>query len=912
MILALLVGSFFLINKKSDIRENSYDAIPQDAAVILELPDFQEFVNKLEDESLLWKEFQTIRNLQIVNDNILFLDSLVRSNKSLNILFSGAPLLVTFHLTGRDNVQSLFLINIKGKFSRPGALQTVLKKTFSPDFQVKERLYHKTKITKLVSSNGNKQYSYAIYKKILMFSSSEILLESALRQTDLKENFTHTRGFEIIKKTAGKNSTGNIYINFKNLSGLLNPFVEKKFRSQISGLENFADWAELDLNIKNNQTLLNGFSYSNKNSKRFLNLFTGNPARNFGMDMVLPSNTVTCIEFGISDFDRFYIAYKNYLHETGEFASHLKKIKKAKSIWNLNFEKLFLPLLENEIGVAFTDIKNVTLPENSFVLMGVKSLARSQEELLKALNRYLSKTDKSSKKFIQTIEIDPQTSFPVYQLPVSGIPEILFGRLFKGASYRFVTFVDHYLVFGNSPSSLSTFVHDYVLQKILNNDIDYRNFKESLSGKSNFFIYSDIASSSEILNRYLNQDLRNGLKKNAKVFRKIQAVGWQFSSENELVYNNLLIKYRPVYKERAVTQWESLLDTTLRSKPALVMNHYTHEKEIFIQDEKNNIYLINSTGRVLWKLNLPEKIMSEIYQIDYYRNRKLQIMFNTRNYLHLIDRNGNYVEKYPKKLRSPATNGMALFDYDKTRNYRICIAGEDKKIYLFDKYGKTVKGWTFPKTEEILSSTVFYFRIDNKDYIVYPDKLKLYIVDRKGKTRIDIKENIPKALHPNIIADRQNLNFRWVTTGVDGKVYFINRNGEVKIKNFGTFLPSHFFDLKDLNGDGTKEYIFVDNDRLVVYNSSGKKVFDYVFGQKISLKPVIYTFASNDQKIGIVSSNEHKIYLFNNNGKVYKNFPLTGQTLFSIGKFKGTGSGFNLIVGGENNFLYNYFVQYEN
>jgi len=99
---------------------------------------------------------------------------------------------------------------------------------------------------------------------------------------------------------------------------------------------------------------------------------------------------------------------------------------------------------------------------------------------------------------------------------------------------------------------------------------------------------------------------------------------------------------------------------------------------------------------------------------------------------------------------------------------------------------------------------------------------------------------------------------------------------------------------------------------LVVYNSSGKKVFDYVFGQKISLKPVIYTFASNDQKIGIVSSNEHKIYLFNNNGKVYKNFPLTGQTLFSIGKFKGTGSGFNLIVGGENNFLYNYFVQYEN
>ena len=51
----------------------------------------------------------------------------------------------------------------------------------------------------------------------------------------------------------------------------------------------------------------------------------------------------------------------------------------------------------------------------------------------------------------------------------------------------------------------------------------------------------------------------------------------------------------------------------------------------------------------------------------------------TANHIHLIDRNGNYVEKYPVKLRSPATNGLAVFDYDKNRDYRMFIAGSDRK-----------------------------------------------------------------------------------------------------------------------------------------------------------------------------------------------------------------------------------------
>ena len=58
-----------------------------------------------------------------------------------------------------------------------------------------------------------------------------------------------------------------------------------------------------------------------------------------------------------------------------------------------------------------------------------------------------------------------------------------------------------------------------------------------------------------------------------------------------------------------------------------------------------------------------------------------------------------------------------------------------------------------------------------------------------------------------------------------------------------------------------------------------------------------------------VDKNDAKIYLINNDGTLYKGFPLDGNTLFSIGYLEGAGGEFNLIVGGSNNFLYNYSVQ---
>jgi len=127
LISVMITGAYFLIGKKFETREDPFTAVPQEAAIIFELPDFLHFVKKLREENNIWKEIRRIKNIRLADTEIHFLDSLIRSDRYLLNLFSGNPLLISFHLTGKNNIQPLFLINIKGKLSRAGYLQSIRK-----------------------------------------------------------------------------------------------------------------------------------------------------------------------------------------------------------------------------------------------------------------------------------------------------------------------------------------------------------------------------------------------------------------------------------------------------------------------------------------------------------------------------------------------------------------------------------------------------------------------------------------------------------------------------------------------------------------------------------------------------------------------------------------------------------------
>jgi hypothetical protein len=374
-----------------------------------------------------------------------------------------------------------------------------------------------------------------------------------------------------------------------------------------------------------------------------------------------------------------------------------------------------------------------------------------------------------------------------------------------------------------------------------------------------------------------------------------------------MIYNSISLGFREQEREESTTEWETLLDTLAAIKPFFFTNHTTGAKEIFIQDLNNNTYLINAAGRVLWKVPLKERITGTVYMVDYFRNGKYQLLFSGRNYLHLLDRNGNYVERYPVRLRSPSTNSLALFDYDNNHNYRLFIAGEDKQIYSYNIDGNVVRGWKPFRTAGIVQTEISYFRISGKDYLVASDESSVYFLDRTGNRRLNLKEPVTRAAGS---AMRLNTGSdpSVVCSSPDGTIQHIYFDGSVKKFTIRALSVDHSFDFFDVDADGFGEYIFIDKGILYLYDHDKSEIFTRNFETDAAGGPISFVFSSTDRKIGVFDSRKKLIYLLEKTGETARGFPLRGASMFSIGKLSDR-SGWHLVVGGTDRFLYNYKLE---
>jgi hypothetical protein len=261
------------------------------------------------------------------------------------------------------------------------------------------------------------------------------------------------------------------------------------------------------------------------------------------------------------------------------------------------------------------------------------------------------------------------------------------------------------------------------------------------------------------------------------------------------------------------------------------------------------------------------------------------------------------------KLRSPATNSLALFDYDNDRNYRLLIAGEDKMVYAYDKNGNTVKGWSPFRTNGTVTSEISWFGVSGKDYIIVSDELSLYFLDRQGNKRVTLKEPVTRAAKSALrfIPGREP---SVICSSPDGTVQQIYFDGSVKKFDIIKLSGDHSFDIFDVNGDGFGEYVFIDAGMLYLYNHDKTAVFTRDFGSKNLGGPISFVFSATDRKIGVFDIDKNLIYLINGEGVTMNGFPLRGASMFSIGKLSDS-SGWHLIVGGTDRFLYNYKLNTE-
>ena len=909
--LVVIIG-FRFVHRKSRSMSNPFQAIPTDASLILQINDFHGLATDILEKNKVFTSLNTISPFKKIVHDIQFIDSLALQAGSLDEFLLRNRMFISAHFIGGRKTEFLFLIEHTQGEREKYAID-VLEDITGQEIKKTERKYEgKSIFTLKIQHTGPVTYYISILEGNILISKSVILIENAIRQYSLPNSLLTDKEFEEIIATTGKSKEANLYIDTRKFFGILSILASDEFSRKISEYSNFGGWMELDLNATDKLLFLNGFISSGDGQHSFNSIFSGNDPVTISVDKILPASVSSFISVGGENLKNLQEQFKLYLQHEGNLEERKAQLTKLENKYNLRFEEIFLSLIDNEISVAFGGNKEGTLNEPSvFILMKCNSGTQAEKKLKEIVDKTGNITGKTYSQLASTYTIDADTKYTLVEFPVQDITGLLFGNLFSISGKSYYTTIGNYLVFADSKKALGEFIYDNVLSKTLSTNDAYKEFNNNIAQQSFLLFYTNLGRSSRVFHEILHPRVIESWEKNYDVFQRIQPLGMQITEVSGMNYCNLTVQYIDDFKGKPQTTWESLLDTAFTCKPNLVENHYTKQKEIFIQDLGNTIYLINKAGRILWKQKITEPINSKIYQIDYYKNGKLQLLFSTENYLHLIDRNGNYVERYPVRLRERATTGMALFDYENNLNYRIFIPCADNKIYAYTKDGSLISGWDFEGSEFPVLQPIEHFRIEDKDFIVFADKHYVYILDRRGHVRVPVEKMVAKSINNTFfVDDRSNIEkSRIITTDTSGTVISIDFDGHVSSVLLGKYSNRHFFDFKDVNADGQKDYIILDGNMLAVFNVDKTEILNFSFSNDISQPPIYFNFSYSDRKIGVVDDTEHKIYLINQDGTLFKGFPLEGSTLFSIGYLETQGGVFDLIVGGRNNFLYNYSVQ---
>jgi hypothetical protein len=865
--------------------------IPPTASVIIEFNN---------DASLyeLYKGSPLIPSLFYDNflQDVTELRSLFIDNPLLKEKFKNKKIIASLHQVKSEESDVLFVMPCKASDLKDS--ENLFKEFISAKNTLTTRNFEGEKLYELHFSEIRKTISFCVKNNVLLLSYTPFLIESAIRKNNDKTALGEDPLFQKARTIKGKGTIMEVYLNYKQLPELFQTFFTVDNYRESRMITELGGYSSLSINYKSDAWMLSGQTLAEGTS--ITSVFQNQLPQKQTLPFYFSNRTAFFYTCGISDYLVFLKDIKNTELLRGD-VSREREIERVNKAYRIFLEDELISIVGNEFALAVNESDQKDDRER-LAFLKLKNPERAVQ-----LFTNIQETARTGKDIIPSQQVYKE--YTIRPVVIKSLMNIIAGDFFRNFQSKYYVIVEDRMVIASELNAIQRYIDDYSLLQTLAQSNFYTTFYESIGDKSNFYFYINTDRSSSVFASGLNDKANNKFNDPLGI-NYYSAFAYQISSNNKNLFTNIYFPLRKEESEDIGMLWKVKLDGIDDMRPFIVENHQTHEQEIMVQDDENKLYLISATGKIIWKTQLSGKIISNIYQVDYYKNEKLQFLFNTKNQLYLIDRNGMMMPNYPIRLSTNATCGLALFDYDQTKDYRIFISCDNRSIFGYAISGRTLDGWNPKQGVGILEHPVQHAYVSGKDYLfVNNSEGDFYFFNRRGDllSRYDDKE---KTSYRNPFVFDGNPEFaknRFINTDINGKIKSVFMDGRRLYKHIGNWSESHFFNYANVSGDSAKEYLYLDKNQLFIYKDDSSIVYNYEF-QSDSTSP-IQLFPSDSGKfmVGVTSLGTSQVFLFNEDGKLKKGFPMEGRTMFSLMEQKNTNK-YILVVGGKEHYLYAYKI----
>ncbi|MFV0237454.1 MAG: DUF3352 domain-containing protein [Flavobacteriales bacterium] len=694
------------------------NAVPIGSTIIIETQSLHQFKTKLY-ESKIW---EATKGLHWNKSTHHFFDQLLEIIPQKD---HKENFIITSTLSGGGSFDYLLLKYVNAEEEKEYADR------LKSNYNVSSIIYDKVNL--YILKKGSDQLYFAIHNNIFLLSEEKLLVEEGIRQLNTDSSILLNENFRKIYEATDSNKDANIFIQYADFNQLAKNYFKN---ADTKWMKFLADYSAIELDFSSNTVELEGITIANFVKASYGSVFKGLKANDKKILDQLPNTIAALLYISVDDFTTFSQNYERYLN-----ASQIlfKKRKNLEKYNEYNPTQEFSKWIGKEVAVAYLSEEEPKIFNTLFIVESKDNLI-AKEVLEKISNK----------------EADYR-GFEINQVKYETILQDVFGNYVKELKKPLYIIVDNYVVFANSESSLKSYVNDLLLQNYFVKNNLNKAFIKSFNSEGHIFTIGNGLKGIGLFKSFLNKEKASDYLKNEEALSKINHVGFQVNFDDHIGFTQCFIN---VDKNKASSHdldfvaqlWNQSFPRKLRQID-LVQNHKTNEKEFAIQDEANTLYLVSNSGKKLWEKKFEEPILGKIHQMDIFKNGRLQLVFNTKSKLYVLDRNGKEVNPFPIKLKKPATAGCGLFDYNKVKNYRILVP-QGATMTMYNQSGEVVTGFKYGMGKSI-DRMPKHTRIAGKDYIVTTaTDGSVIILTRVGTSKANISEKFAIKGDFNIIKDQ--------------------------------------------------------------------------------------------------------------------------------------------------------------
>lgn len=810
VICAIGLGVYYYQKAKQKTSDPFY-SIPESYALILRFNNLEETLKEIKKDGSVFKNLgtdSTISSFLLTLDSITFKTI---NNNQLSAFIRNSPIYYSIHFVGNMEFKSLLTMNINPPFDEEEIINEIIN--FSEFSQVTKES------NDIYSLKWNSTSFYFHFKHgVLSISDHLMLVQEASKRKEMpNKDAISPPIIQKLLKTSSKDATANVLINYRFFYRLISKLSSDVYIDQIAKLGKITDFSALDLSLAENLILLNGYSFNNDSSAGLLKALQTQSPQEITVSKALPEDVCFYTFIAFNNIE----SLQKELINNGFGLEDDAKISTIKSLLNIDVRNYFYPWMSKEMCFAIRKGPVDALAENALILF--KTIDSKEAD---------AKLNELSTIASQSQLIKPDTStykgYVIKQIAVDNLLCALFSNTLCPSKKHYYTIYDDFVVFGNSIAALQSYLDLAILGKSLENSNYYTSFISNLNNKASLCLYINPKFASNLCSKYTSPLFAEKLSSQNNLYQNFDGLAIQFVCEPQGNYTNMVMRYQEDNLQLDAYEWQIALDDNISGKIHQLCSPNGEFKCLLVFDQLKNLYQIDYQGKINWKIPMAEFPIGEIQIIDYYANGTYQFLYNSANYVYLIDEKGNRVGNFPKKLSLAATSSISAFTIANATDLKFLIPLEDQKIHCFNKDFKEIKSWAMPILKNRLSGQIQLQKLNGEDIFVMVDEtgnVQFFDVLGRMKNQAGTMFTQKKGIIPKVIGIANKQKF--MTVDKIGRLIYIDSKGKVEKISLDEFSDNFWFNYADIDNDQQNEFVYFDNNQLKAFNEKSELISNF-------------------------------------------------------------------------------------